>query len=658
VTEHGETKILDFGVAKLLDEDDDSEAEIPTRVDTLFGVTSSGSTVGTIAYMSPEQARGEELDGRSDLFSLGVVLFEMATGKSPFLKASAIATFDSILHQTPISPGSQVCDIPSKLEYVIEKALEKDREIRYQTAREVQTDLKRVKRERSSDKFMVSGFSDEVQSPKKRQLSLSGAVLGGCLVAVVAMLFWWLLPPDTGPVSSIAVLPFSDLSGVAETEFLSETLTESVIDSLSQLPEPELVVMSWSAVSRYGGSHNDPYSIGRELDVDAVLTGKVLQSGEGLTIRVELSNVRNGRHIWGTTYDRRLSELGEVREGIAADITERLRLRLSGEEKDRLEVYRLFQSGKYYLDKRTAEGLHKSIELLRSVIARDPSHAKAYAALANCYSLLPYYGGGSPRDSYPEAKAMAEQALRLDETIPEAHAALGLVKRDFERDWAGAENEFRRAIELNPEYETAHQWYSEYLTVIGRFDEAVTEIERAGELAPFSFIIRAVHGWVLYCAGRIDEAVAELETTLEMDPHYEVAHWFLGQALTAKGEYVEAIKHLNLAIELSGGNPRFMADLGYVYGRSGRKAEAIQILVELDELSDQDRHVSLYGYALVHTALGNSDNAIDALELALDERPWEWEMVMLRVDPMLEDLRHDSRFRRMLRRLGLPPMED
>jgi serine/threonine-protein kinase len=325
---------------------------------------------------------------------------------------------------------------------------------------------------------------------------------------------------------------------------------------------------------------------------------------------------------------------------------------MSAKDRERLKINGYYLSAQYQWNLRTDEGLKKAIRLYEDIIRLDPHHAPAYAGLANCYSLLNYYSGSEPGDSYPKAREAANEAIRLDSSIADAHAALGLIMRDYDRDWQGADREFSRAIQLDPKLGTARQWYAEYLTCVGRFDDAIAEIREAQNLSPHSLAIRAVQGWILLCAGRSEEAIAQLQTTSDMNPQFALAHWFLGQSYSSRGEYDRATAELEKAVELSGGGSRMKADLACVYGLQGKRARALAILDEFDAVSRQGRYVSQYERAVVYAGLGMLDGAIQALHKALAERAWH--TVTLKVDPMLRPLRSDSRYAEALLRLGLP----
>ncbi len=645
VTKRGQAKILDFGLAKAPPE---RTAEAAWFVTTEVLLTNPGTTVGTAAYMSPEQTLGKELDARTDLFSLGVVLYEIATGSIPFKADSSTATFDQIMHKAPISPARLNPELPDELVHIINKALEKDREVRYQSAKELLADLKRLKRANDSGRNVAEAV--EVRpSPLARRQILFLAIAAGLLVAA-ACIYLWLGHGST--IDSIAVLPFINASGDSNTEYLCDSMTESIINSLGQLAGLEKVV-PWIAASRYKGPNLDFKKIRQELGVDAILTGSVTKRGEKLAISVALTDVRNNRHVWGGgPYYKNVADIAIAQQDIANDITDSLRLRLSGEERNRLAIESLYQRGRYYWDKRTAEGLKRAIECFSLVLVKDPRHARAYAGLANCYDLMNIYGGASPDESYPRAKEAAEKALRLDETLAEAHTALGLARVFYDRNWLDAEHEYRRATELDPGYETAYQWYGEYLAAVGRFDDAVDKMSRALEIAPLSRIISADLGWVLYSASRTDEAIEQLKKTLDMDANYPVAHWFLGWAYAHKREYQKAIDALEKARGLSEDNLRILADLGNVYGVSGQKQEALRVLESLNHLSKLGKPVSQYSYAVVYAGLGDRDRAFVALENAIiNDRTWE--VVNLNVDHMIDSLHTDPRFPGLVRRLGL-----
>ena len=456
-------------------------APASTLSDEMF--TSPGTALGTVAYMSPEQARGEDMDARTDLFSFGVVLYEMATGSLPFKGNSTAVLFDGILNKTPLSPSRLNPEVPAELERIIGKAMEKDREARYQSAKDLLVDLRRLKRDTDSGKSPVPS---QVPASSRLRVFTWVAVALALALAIAASLY--LVIGRSKAIDSLAVLPFVNAGVDPNMEYLSDGITESIISSLSKLPK--LRVVPRSMVFRYKGREVDPQKAGRELNARAVLTGRVMEREGNLIIRAELTDVVAESQLWGEQYNRKISDIFAVQEEISKEISERLRLRLTGEEQKRLtkrytenaEAYQLYLKGRYYWNKRTPQGFKRAIEHFDQALEKDPGYAQAYVGLADCYNTLAWYSVLSPRDSLPKAKAAATRALGIDEALAEPHASLGYIKTLYDWDWPGAEREFKRAIELSPNYLMARYWYVGFLRGQGRLDEAMAEVRRAQEV--------------------------------------------------------------------------------------------------------------------------------------------------------------------------------
>ena len=487
--------------------------------------------------------------------------------------------------------------------------------------------------------------------PRTRPAMWMSALIVMMLVGVV------LFTTRGKPIDSLAILPLANGSGAAQMEYLSEGITESLINSLSQLPN--LKVLARTTVFSYKHRAVDPIKVGRELGVRAVLTGRVVEREGSLIIQADLLDVTDGSQLWGEQYHRKVSDLLAVQEEIARQISERLRLKLTGEEQKRLtrhhtenaEAYQLYLKGRYYWNKRTPEALSKGIEYFQQAIDRDPNFALAYAGLTDSYSLLgSAVGGLSPRETFSKAKAAAVKALQIDDTLAEAHAAQALVNLRYDWDWSATEREIKRAIALNPNYATTYHWYADYLVVMGRLEEAIAQIKRAQQLDPLSLIINTVVALRLYHARQYDQAIEQCQKTIEMDPNFSRAHFALGQAYEQQAKYPEAIAALQRATALSPTDLFTVSALGHAYAVSGQTGKAMKILEELKETSRQ-RYVSPHEMAMIYAGLGQKDQAFDWLEKAYADRAWR--LPFLKVEPRFDHLRPDPRFTNLVRRVGL-----
>jgi serine/threonine-protein kinase len=642
VTARGHAKILDFGVAKVAANDGSEEQ-----------LTTPGVALGTAAYMSPEQVRAEELDGRTDLFSFGIVLYQMATGKVPFQGPSSGVIAEAILNRDPEAPTLVNPNIPSSLQEVIRRALQKDKNLRYQHAADMLAELKQLKRDTgSSSRVAEAGIGSSLTLATNPSSTRKGRLQSPAVA--VSVLRTKRVPKV---INSLAVLPFRNASGDPEHEYLSDGITGSLINMMATLPK--LRVMAHSTVSRFKSREIDAQVVGRELGVRAVLTGRIMQSGGSLRIGIELVDVATGSQLWGAQYDRKPGDIFAVQDEISSEISGKLRLRLTRAEEKQLtkrhtenvEAYRLYLKGRHHWNRWTEEGFYKAIELFQQAVEKDPMYALAYAGLADCYVLLGWNSYLPPKNAFPKGKAAAKAALQLDPDLAEAHTPLAAVLWLDDWEWEKAEAEFKRSLELSPTYPTANHWYAEYAMTMDRHQEAMVRIKKSQDLDPLSLIISVAVGWALYHARRYDEAIEQLRRTVDLDPNYPVTYWILGLLLRKTHRYELAINEGEKGVMLSGGSPLMRAALAHTLGTAGRTAEARQILSDLTELAKQ-RYVAPYFFAGIHIGLGENDRAIDYLQKC-DEEHSHW-LIYLHLDPSMDDLRDHPAFQDLLRRVGLP----
>jgi serine/threonine protein kinase/tetratricopeptide (TPR) repeat protein len=619
LTPRGRVKILDFGLGTF------SESGAPANISVTRVDTDPGLILGTVDYMSPEQALGRDVDHRSDIFSAGVVMYELLTGRLPFSASSVTQTLDRIVHGQPDSISRLNYAASAELERIVKKTLEKEPARRYQSARDVLVDLTNLKRD--SD----SGVTADRAPGKSKRVSKT--------------------------IQSLAVLPLATAADAGETDYMADGITESLINALSQLPK--LKVMARSTVFRYKGRDVDPQVVGRELGVRAVLAGRLQATADRVVVRSELVDTTDGTHIWGGQFQRRASDVLVLQEEIAQEIAGQLRLRLTRDDQKRLRkrhtenprAYEAYLRGRFELATRTSEGLSKAIECFERAIAEDGQYALAYAGLADGYTLIS--AGAyvvSPAEGANRARRAAEEAIRLDDGLAEAHSALGFVRFRIDWDWTAAEASLKRACALNPGHAPAHHRYALLLSAIGRHDEALAEIRRAHELDPLSLIIGTAYGRTLHFGGRCEQAIAQFRRTLEMDQHFVQAHFDLALSYMEVGRFTDAIAELQTQLEASGRRPVMLAVLGNAFARSGQIEQAREMAAALRQAAAAGRAtVADLSYVLV--GLGEFDEALDCIERGVDARVGT--LVYAKVEPMLQPLRSHPRFQRLLHRLGL-----
>jgi len=645
ITPRGHAKVLDFGLAKLRLPATNDDSGTGTRVKS-----DPGSVIGTIDYMSPEQALGREVDHRSDLFSFGVVLYEMATGRQAFSGKTSTEAIERIVHSQPEAIARFNYEVPPELERIIRKCLEKNPDSRYQSGREILIDLRNLRRDSTSAERPPVVVRRRHWVPA----SIAAAVV---LIALAAMIITRRTASARPPIDSLAVLPFVNASRDPQSEFLADGMTETIINKLTELPQ--LKVMSRSTMFRYKGKNADPQQVGRELKVSAVLAGRVLQVGDRLDIQTELVKVDDGTQLWGERYDRRVADVFALQDDIAREISGKLKLKLTGEEQKRIskrytdnpEAYSLYVEGRFYWNKRTAASIQKALDLFNQALQRDPNYALGYLGVADCYAVLPQYAGMPNVEAATKAKAAAAKALEIDSELAEAHATLGLIHENL-WEWQDAETEFRRAIQLKPNYATAYHWYAIDLRYQARFGEALTQIKKAQALDPLSLIINSNVGIDLVLNGRREEAIEQFRRTVDLDPTFAYAHMRLGRTYMEAGDHQRGLAELQRAVELSDRSGETLSRLGFSYARLGEREAALKIISELKQKLNA-KTTSPYRVGYVYAGLGDRQEAYRWFDRALREH--DSFLVGINVEPEVFDAswRSDPHFQELLKGMNL-----
>lgn len=693
VTLDGHAKILDFGLAKLIEADHQSEPSSDKTTAILKQQSQSGIILGTVGYMSPEQAQGKtrEIDHRSDIFSFGCILYEAVTSHRPFEGMDTIDTLNRIIRE-PVTPITELNPLaPPDLQRIVRRCLAKDREDRYQTIKDVAIEIKELRHElkgvettatpdrtatndaldaqptailsgaktaRSSSSLATRESSAEylVASVKQHKVAVGIAALIILAGIVAAVSYWRSNKAAADTIDSIAVLPFVNQNNDSNIDWIADGLTESIINGLT--PIQNLKVIPRSSVFRYKGKEIDPLKVGNELGVSAVLTGRLQQRGDDLVVSTELIDVRHNKQIWGDHYQRKLSDLLAVQTDIANAISTNIRPTLSGavleKQKKRYsqnsEAYQLYLKGRYHWLKFTPEEHKRAAAYFNQAIAIDPNFALAYSGLSDTFGASAINGWISPREGYLKSKIASNKAVQLDDSLAEAHASVGAIAMLYDFDWATAEREYKRAIELNPSYEITFDVYSYLLLALGRFDDGIKMLQRGLETAPANVVLAGDLGQAYYLARRFDDGFRQAGKTQDLDPNNYGVFLLLAQLYEARGMHNEAIEQCRKAIDLVGRTSSVLSFLGHAYAESGRRDEANKIINELLERS-KNEYISPYELAIIHVGLKDNESALEQLEKAYDDRAG-W-MIYLNVDPIFDPIRSDPRFIQLVHRMKL-----
>ena len=646
VTKDGRLKILDFGLAKLRERPAVSSA----TATTLAAETEPGVVMGTVGYMSPEQVRGLPADHRADIFAFGALLYEMLSGKRAFQKPTSAETMSAILNEDPLELSQLPPATRPALQRVVQRCLEKNADQRFQSAADLAFAL---------GALSESERTGAVSETRLARVSQRVIATAGGVVIVLAVLLWfgggrlreWLRPG--GPnIQALAVLPLQNLSGDPAQDYFADGMTEELTADLSKIGSVR--VISRTSAMRYKGANKSLPEIARELGVDGIIEGSVQRAGNRVKITAQLIHASTDTHLWAESYEGNMGDVLALQDDVARSIANEVKIKLTPPELARLtskravnpQAYEAYLRGRYYWGKRTAEGEQKGLEYFQQAVALDPSYPPAYSGIADSYIVLGAHGHLPVHDAFPKARAAAMKALELDEGSAEAHVSLGTVKTFYDWDWAGSEREFRRALELQPNYSTAHHWYAHYLAEVGRVDEAVAEMKRARELDPFGVTVNIWLATTLYYSRQYDQAIDQYRRTLELYPDWSELHSAIASCYAQKGQVAEAVGEWERTLQLEGENQ--IADtLRQAYAAGGYTA---YLRKRLDQLKASTQTATPLDFSYAYARLGDKEHELEWLEKAYDKRdPW----LYLKAEPVFDGLREEPRFKDLVRGMGL-----
>jgi eukaryotic-like serine/threonine-protein kinase len=642
ITNDAQIKIIDFGLSRMVER-------------TLL--TKSGTTLGTVPYMSPEQAQGANVDHRTDIWAFGVILYEMITGQRPFKGEYDQVVIYKILNEDPQPVTDLRPDIPGASEHIINKCLQKQAEHRYQHMDDLLADLKAVAQGQEIHPGTLKSGSLSLWTVRRKHIFAFSfiAMLAIILLVVASRFGFFTTRPDI--IGSLAVLPLDNFSGDADQEYFVDGMTEALIAELSQIGA--LRVISRTSVMQYKEVKKPLRQIARELNVDAVIEGSVLRSGDRVRITAQLIDARRDQNLWAKSFEKDLSDILTLQSEVARDIAREINIKLTPWEQNQLirfrqvdpEAHVAYLKGRYFWNKYTDDGFRQAIEYFKLAIEKDSSHALAWTGLADTYILFAVDGFMAPKEVMQDAKVSVMKALQIDDTLTEAYVSWGAFNMFFEWNWMEAEKAFRRAIELNPNSVDAHHFYGHYLQAMGRVEEGIAAAERALRLDPLSIILNNELGWAIYFARRYDEAIAQYKKTLEMDPNFVFAVWSLAMAYSKFGMPELAIEEMQEFEAVSEHWAAFLAEFGYAYAMSGQKTKALEVLHQLQERAQRE-FIDPALMVNIFTALGDKQHALDWLDKAYEERSCMW-LPWLKVEPKFDPLRSEPRFIALLQKMGL-----